>query len=227
MCHHLSLALKTWQTGITCIICIRRERTRASRWTTSSAWRPYSALFLHWCAEGLTAARIENSYGGGFDILSTGPTATDVPVQAVVVDDTSSDIVFQNYSRWFHREDITCSGRTVSFSKGGGTSLSYSFDGVAIWYDCDCVSYIIQYRPNLFSRYYGTRSSDTGFFAVSVDGSTPQRFNGSGYPARYQQMLWSNTRLGPGRHTITLTLDDEDNKDLSLDFFRSVISEMR
>ena len=81
---------------------------------------------------------------------------------------------------------------------------------------------------NLFRRYYGTVNLDRGFFNVSIDGSTPQRLNAESYRSRRQQLIWSNVSLGPGRHNLTITHDDPRFfKDLSLDFFRSVIDNVR
>ena len=87
----------------------------------------------------------------------------------------------------------------------------------------------ISYRTvaNLSHRYYGVFDHDSGFFNVSVDGSAPQRLlraeNSAGL---YQSMLWSNTSLGPGRHTITLT-NVEDFRRLGLDFFGSVTDDVK
>src|SRR5258706_3675624 len=77
---------------------------------------------------------------------------------------------------------------------------------------------------NLFRRYYGSVGPIYGFFNLSIDGSKPQRLNAKSNLYLDQQLIWSNDSLGPGRHTITLTHDDTDpDKELNLDFFRSVI----
>lgn len=76
-------------------------------------------------------------------------------------------------------------------------------------------------------RYYGSLglSPSSASFIVSIDGSTPQRLDGQISNTEIdQQIIWSNTSLGPGRHTLTLTHDDVAGRSLSLDFFRSVIS---
>jgi len=80
---------------------------------------------------------------------------------------------------------------------------------------------------NLFRRYYGSASRNCGFFTVSIDGSPPQRLTCKNDVELNQRMLWSNTSLEPGRHTITLTQDDKDSAVLPLDFFRSVTSEVK
>jgi hypothetical protein len=74
---------------------------------------------------------------------------------------------------------------------------------------------------DLFRRYYGGVGFGYGFFNVSIDGSTPQRLTAKRNPYLYQQLIWSNTSLSPGRHNLTLTHDDPGvNSSLSLDFFR-------
>jgi hypothetical protein len=81
---------------------------------------------------------------------------------------------------------------------------------------------------NLLRRYYGSVGPTCGFFNLSIDGSTPQRLNATSDLFLDQQLIWSNTSLGPGRHTITITHDDTDpNKETNLDFFRSVINSVR
>ena len=77
---------------------------------------------------------------------------------------------------------------------------------------------------NVLRRYYGSVGPSYGAFTVTIDGSTPERLNASASLSVDQRMLWSNTSLGTGRHTVTLTHDDSYTASLSLDFFRSVIS---
>ena len=97
-------------------------------------------------ANNFTASRIENSSGNGFDLLSAGPTAQDVPPQAITVDNIDPTIVYHNQSLWLHRSyarsrgvsdyGLSDYGGSVSYTNTLGASLSLSFDGVAIWYDC-------------------------------------------------------------------------------------------
>ena len=70
---------------------------------------------------------------------------------------------------------------------------------------------------NLLRRCYGVIGPDSGFFTVSIDGSTPQQFSGENDYRLDQKLLWSNTTLGPGRHTLNLTLT---NQTIWLGFFR-------
>jgi len=71
---------------------------------------------------------------------------------------------------------------------------------------------------NLLRRCYGMITPRNAyFFTVSIDGSTPQQFSGENNVLLVQKLLWSNTTLGPGRHTLNLTLVD---KEIYLDFFR-------
>jgi hypothetical protein len=77
-------------------------------------------------------------------------------------------------------------------------------------------------------RHYGSLGPSHGFFTVSIDGSAPQRMHGKSDVQLYERMLWSRTGLSPGRHTVTLTVQDDTNGTyIDLDFFRSVTSEVR
>jgi hypothetical protein len=81
---------------------------------------------------------------------------------------------------------------------------------------------------NLFRRYYGHVGAPPCFFTISINGSTPERSNGRNNKEDLaQQMLWSKTDLGPGRHIVTLAQDDVNGTALHVDFFRSVINEAR
>ena len=87
-------------------------------------------------ANNLAASRIENLSGDGFDLLSAGPTAQNVPAQAVIVDNTDPAIIYNSKSLWLDFSDgIRDYRRSVSYTNTKGASLSYSFDGDAIWYD--------------------------------------------------------------------------------------------
>jgi len=88
------------------------------------------------------------------------------------------------------------------------------------------VRFLISYHTvtNLFHRCYGIFNPFAGFFNISVDGSVPERLSANNSVTLYQSMLWSNTSLGPGRHTVTLT---NVGPLFSLDFFRSVTNEVR
>ena len=89
-----------------------------------------------------------------------------------------------------------------------------------------CISH--HTMTNLYCRYYGRSCSACGSFTVSINGSTPERMNASGSVDLDQRMIWSNTSLGTGRHTVTITHDDDRlTARLYLDFFRSVINEVR
>ena len=70
---------------------------------------------------------------------------------------------------------------------------------------------------NLLHRCYGTIGPLWGEGTVSIDGLTPQLFSGNNSVILVQKLLWSNTALDAGRHTLTLTAG---GKPISLDFFR-------
>jgi len=77
---------------------------------------------------------IENLSGQGFDVLNMGSNATNVPAHTIIVDDTSPEITYHSENTWDHLDDDPSSfKRTITTTVREGASLSYSFDGVAIW----------------------------------------------------------------------------------------------
>jgi len=85
-------------------------------------------------------------------------------------------------------------------------------------YGMNACLFIYDVLTNFLCRYYGSLTPLGGLFTVSIDGSTPQRLSNQESVYLEQRMLWSNTSLGPGSHTLTLKPDQ--NKELCLDFFR-------
>ena len=96
---------------------------------------PLLRLSQKLCTDDLTTSRVENSSGRGFDLLWAGPNATNVPKEAVIVDNSSPDIVFSNPSQWASADNVQFYKRSLWYTNTAGASLNYSFDGVAIWYD--------------------------------------------------------------------------------------------
>ena len=65
----------------------------------------------------------------------TGTNAANVPKEAIVVDDTDTNIRLSSPSLW---NSITTMGaryygQKLLFTTTNGASLSYTFEGVAIW----------------------------------------------------------------------------------------------
>ena len=81
------------------------------------------------------------------------------------------------------------------------------------------------YHNQTSHRFYGHMCASCGSFTVSIDGLTPQRLNSMGSHPYYlvQRMVWSNTSLDPGRHTLNVTNDEDNGSGVYLDFFRQVI----
>ena len=82
-----------------------------------------------------------------------------------------------------------------------------------------CISCHTMTHPS--HRLYGRLCVACALFNVSIDGSEPQGSTTSYGSSLNQQMIWSNTNLGPGRHTVTLTYDDDRSfAGFYFDFFR-------
>ena len=227
MVQHSLGVLITWEMVIISFRCgsTRYNRTGVSRWIPSSMSSPYSTLSQELCSDRPSAFSIENSSGNGFDLLWAGPNAANVPKEAIIVDNSNPDIILSNASQWSSSNGVEYYRGSALTAIQAGASLSFSFDGVAIWYDC--VSYTQNVHANLFFRYYGDVDRYNGFFSVSIDGSEPERLNGKIDGGQLtQQMLWSKTDLTPGRHIFTLRQDDITGPYTNLDFLRSVTIEV-
>lgn len=87
------------------------------------------------CSNNIASFRVENRSGQGFDLQWAGPNATNVPKEAIIVDNSSPDIVYSNPSQWGNVDNVQFYRRSLSNTNTAGASLSYSFNGVAIWYD--------------------------------------------------------------------------------------------
>lgn len=97
---------------------------------------PYSLPTQLLCSNNLSAFRVENRSGRGFDLISSGPNAPNVPEEALTVDNNSPDIVFSDPSQWRRVDSVQYYRQGLSYTNVAGASLTYTFDGVAIWYDC-------------------------------------------------------------------------------------------
>ena len=202
----------------------RYDRMGESWQITSSRSSPHSNSSQGLCSNRTSAFRVETSSGNGFDLLWAGPNATNVPKEAIIVDNSSPDIVYSTSSMWSSVHDAQSHRESLSYTTQPGATLSFSFDGVAIWYDC--VSYTYNMHANLFLRYYSDVDRYNGFYSVSVDGSEPERLHAKNDGGKLtQQMLWSKTDLTPGRHILKLRHEDLVGMNMGLDFFRSVMTE--
>ena len=61
----------------------------------------------------------------------------------MIVDNFDPAIIYRTNSTWgTDFDDVNSYGRSLSISFIRGASLSFSFDGIGLWYDC--VSHAIQ-----------------------------------------------------------------------------------
>ena len=152
--------------------------------------------------------RIENDGDKGFDLLWAGPNATNIPKEAILVESSSQDVQLSNPSQWTNTNDSRVYGRNTWYTTSHGATLKYTFEGVAIWY-------------------YGSVDIPNAFYNVSLDSSDPERLSATNPTGLLtQQMLWSKVGLTPGRHTFTLTQDDDNGKYVNLNYFRWVVSKL-
>ena len=153
--------------------------------------------------------RITNDNNKGFDLSWAGPNATNIPKEAILVESSNQDIQLSNPSQWANTNDLRFYRRNTWYTNSHGASLKYTFEGVAIWF-------------------YGSVDKPHGFYTISLDESKPERLTSTNPTGQLtQQMLWSKVGLTPGRHTFTLTQDDDNGKFVNLNYFRCVVSKFR
>jgi len=78
-------------------------------------------------------SRLENTAGTGFNPRNSGTNATNVPQEAVIVEDTDSSIQYLPQYQWSVNHNIQYHGPNLSGTKQNGTSLTFTFEGVAVW----------------------------------------------------------------------------------------------
>jgi len=152
--------------------------------------------------------RITNDKNTGFDLSWAGPNATNVPKDAILVESSNQDIQLSNSAQWANTNDLRFYRRNTWYTNSHGASLKYAFEGVAIWF-------------------YASVDTPHGFYTISLDDSKPERLSSTNPIGQLtQQMLWSKVGLTPGRHTLTLTQDDDNGKYVNLNYFRCVVSKI-
>ncbi|KAF8605543.1 hypothetical protein BDV93DRAFT_554398 [Ceratobasidium sp. AG-I] len=145
-----------------------------------------------------------NADGNIFPTMS-GPGASVIPSNAVLVDDTSNMISYTEswsiYNSYKHR-GIYLGGTQHSSSTPGGSAI-FRFNGTAVWYFCD------QYDSN-------------SVVSVSVDGGAPDMVNTASTAGLWlsQIIVWSKTGLTDGPHTVNITHVGTDTTYANVDFFK-------
>ena len=78
--------------------------------------------------------RLENRFGTGFDPIWTGTNVTNIPKEAIIVDSTDTNIRLSDTSQWGSTMSTTqFYAGSLLWTTKKGASLSYTFEGVAIW----------------------------------------------------------------------------------------------
>lgn len=67
-------------------------------------------------------------------MLWAGPNATNVPKEAITVDNTSPNIVLTNPALWSVTDRVQYYKRSAWWTTQAGASLKFTFNGTAIWY---------------------------------------------------------------------------------------------
>ncbi|KAG8721155.1 hypothetical protein FRC08_015453 [Ceratobasidium sp. 394] len=154
---------------------------------------------------GLDYLRIESDHGFAPNI--SGPAASTVPPEALLVDDTDSSLVYSSnwttnpagqYGGYF--------GRSLHVSETPGDSVTFKFKGTAVWY-------------------FSNTNRRHGNVQIRVDGGGAEAVSAYGFTWLQQQLQWSKTDLSDGEHTLVMTHADAPGIRMTLDYFRYLPSQ--
>ena len=90
-------------------------------------WASWGSLLTY------SGSRLENAASTGFDPRDSGANATNIPQEAVVVEDTDSSIQYSPLYQWNVIHDVQYHGPNLTGTNQNGTSLTFTFEGVAVW----------------------------------------------------------------------------------------------
>ncbi|KAG8711951.1 hypothetical protein FRC08_015213 [Ceratobasidium sp. 394] len=142
---------------------------------------------------GLDYLRIESDHGFAPNI--SGPAASSVPPEALLVDDTDSSLIYSSnwttnpagqYGGYF--------GRSLHVSETPGDSVTFKFKGTAVWY-------------------FSNTNRRHGNVQIRVDGGAAEPVSAYGFTWLQQQLQWSKTDLSDGEHTLVRSNDSNSNSD--------------
>ncbi|CAE6351992.1 unnamed protein product [Rhizoctonia solani] len=151
---------------------------------------------------GLDYFVVESDHG--FTPSDTGPAASNIPREAIIVDDTHSDHF--TYSGWETQvlqsvmDDKLHYNNTMHRTKVPGSSVTFKFTGTAVWY-------ITNLHP------------DNGLVNIALDGVSNRIVNTGSDLRLAQRIVWSELNLTYGEHTVILTHKDRIKKSVTVDYF--------
>ncbi|KAG9093896.1 hypothetical protein FRC07_011404, partial [Ceratobasidium sp. 392] len=136
----------------------------------------------------------------GFTPSISGPAASNVPSQALFIDDNHSSLVYSsNWTLDSSAEYGAYYGGTLHRSSNPGDSVSFKFTGTAVWY-------------------FANTNRRHGNVQVQLDGGKAHTVSMFGETGLQQQLIWSQMDLSDGEHTVIFTHADDDGTPMTLDF---------
>ncbi|KAG9123994.1 hypothetical protein FRC07_013264 [Ceratobasidium sp. 392] len=146
--------------------------------------------------------RLESDHG--FTPSISGPAASNVPSEALFIDDNHSSLVYSsNWTTDSSAEYGAYYGSTLHRTNTPGDFVSFKFTGTAVWY-------------------FANTNRRHGNVEVRLDNGKAQTVSMFGDTWMQQQLMWSQTNLSDGEHTVVITHADDDGVPMTLDFFRLV-----
>ncbi|CAE6477596.1 hypothetical protein ACGC1H_002378 [Rhizoctonia solani] len=157
---------------------------------------------------GLDYFVIESDHG--FTPSQAGPAASSIPSEAVTIDD--NDLTYVSYSAGWDPAVQTSQYHAFHFkntmhrTSQPGASVSFKFNGTAVWY-------------------YTDLSPGHARVNVTLDGKQSWVVTGDATFISAQRILWNVTDLPYGEHTVVITHQDTTGLWATLDFFRYLPTE--
>ncbi|CAE6504347.1 unnamed protein product [Rhizoctonia solani] len=156
---------------------------------------------------GLDYLVIESDHG--FTPSQAGPAASSIPSEAVTIDDNDTRVSYSggwdpaiqtSQYHAFHYKN------TMHRTSQPGASVSFKFNGTAIWY-------------------YTDLSPGHAKVNVTLDGKQSWVVTGDATFISAQRILWNITDLSYSEHTVVITHQDTAGLWATLDFFRYLSAE--
>ncbi|KAG9074940.1 hypothetical protein FS749_013455 [Ceratobasidium sp. UAMH 11750] len=150
---------------------------------------------------------VPNSSDDGQSVLpsESGPGASSVPANAIVVDDTESTISYSGTGWRIYLSNANFQGG-IHWTDTPGDTCTFQFNGTAVWYFTD-------FR------------NDTALATISIDGHPDETLQNKigddigSNTLRNQRLVWNKSGLDDGLHTLTLTHIGNSGDFLGVDFF--------
>lgn len=149
-------------------------------------------------------------------LTSAGVNASDVPLEAVVVDNTDLGTTYSD--GWSNTQGVQYYKQSASVATTPGSWFTFEFEGTGVWYGESI--YGITPADVYVRRYYSDTDSNHARATASIDRSDPIVVQTTSAGRLSRRLLWKKDGLSPGKHTLNVTHIGFPGELLTVDFFR-------